>query len=1479
MTDRGPGPASSWCEVPAAARGIALAVRVDPEDASFNAAELVEFTGDVDPRRVRAALRRVYRDEPGLRVQLRFAPGPQWRQVPWAEFLREAKIASEIDLDAAPAQDVDRDPDQDPNQDAGAPEDPEVRVRRWCRARRQQPLDPQVGRCVDSALIRCGGRWWLYHAVHHLVADGFAAFSALSRMVALLRRPEDPEASPADDQEEAPVLERLAAEDRADSAAREEDRRAWEQRLASWDLEEDPLPAIGRSTTPPALLPEPPAAPEASPRQDADSASGPVTLEEQGGGAVRARVALDDSTQRALLERGRAAGAGWAGACVAAIGDYLARLTPEGALRVGVPQMNRILGGAARVASSRCATAVNQLPVRIPAGLSPERTLKEAAEQLAFNQRHALLRQEEVQRQARVAGGEAFGPQINVIPFDAVLPLSPETGGRAVVHNLWAGPVPGLTVTVRGRPCRGVPVSLEIDGDQSVFTRSSIRAHAPRLLRWLREWAEHPADEPTARLGLCTPEEQRLLDSFAGPAQPVAEPLAQARAFLDQAARTPEAEAVREGPGYEAGGVVPRGTGEYQEAEAPETAEPARFGGRSLTYRELVTRAAALAEALIREGVRPGDPVGLAVRRGVEQFEALCAVLLAGGVYLPLDPELPAGRMRMMLEDARARLVVCGPDVRPPQEDDAETADAETIGAAPRFLAWTELTHAAEWIRQTQPPAPDRLPGADTPLDQTAYILFTSGSTGRPKGVPITHRALSHRIAWQQREIPAGPGWRIAHKTALSFDVHVWELFWAHRVGACAALAAPGGHRDPDYLMRWLAEDEVHVAHFVPTMLQLVLDSPAGRRRRITHCLPGRQAVGPAGERGPRVIVSGEALTPRLVRQCREQWGVSPLNLYGPTEAAIDVTLWDTAEDPEADPVPIGRCVPLTEAPVVDAFGHPAPPEAVGELLLCGVQVTAGYLGREELNRTAFTTDEQGRRAYRTGDLAAWGADGLLRYHGRRDHQVKIGGQRLETAEVESALAAAAPVRQSMVLVLGQGASAELGAVLVCDPEAENEALAEAQRRARRDLPSYMVPSRWITVPRLPVTINGKTDRAALLESLAERPAARAGAASGTGSPEEGSGAAAGSVSRSAEAIAGIFAQSLEWERVGVDESFFVAGGSSLSALDACVRLGHDLGIEVGLAAILRHPTARQLAEHVEHTAAGGAAQEDDAASLLLLKPGERGGPEPLVLCPPAGGLGWCYTALLGAVEPERAVYTLQHPRFADPQADLPRTLTEAARAAADLLRECGVTRVLLGGWSVGGMVAAALTGLEQGALEEQGEGPGAEAEPLEITGLLLLDAYPPEHWTRQPEPGLRDLALALLRVGGLGHLTPPEDPEEAVRMLREQGTAVGALSRERLAVMRECIEAAMAVTRSELPGSWRARTAVVAAEASTAGGADPREWEQRTPAVRIFPVPGAHPEAIRAESVREAFGWLAAPQDTAAGAASPADSGPDDDA
>ena len=1454
--DRGSGPASSWREVPAAARGIALAVRVDPEDASFNTAELVEFTGDVDPRRVRAALRRVYRDEPGLRVRLRFAPGPQWRQVPWAEFLREAEIAPEIDLDAAHAEDV--------------PDDPEERVRRWCRARRQQHLDPQAGRCVDSALIRCGRRWWLYHAVHHLVADGFAAFSALSRMVALLRRPEAPEASPVEAQEEAPVLERLAAEDRADSAAREEDRRAWEQRLASWDLEEDPLPAIGRGVTLPVRLPESPAAPAASPGQDADSAAGPVALEEQGGGVVRARVALDDWTQRALLERGRAAGAGWAGVCVAAIGDYLARLTPEGALRVGVPQMNRVLGSRARVASSRCATAVNQLPVRIPAGLSPEQTLKEVAEQLAFNQRHALLRQEEVQRQARVTGGEAFGPQINVIPFDAVLPLSRETGGRAVVHNLWAGPVPGLTVTVRGRPGRGVPISLEIDGDQSVFTRSSIRAHAPRLLRWLREWAEHPANEPTARLGLCTAEEQRLLDSFAGPAEPVAEPLAQARALLDQAARTPEAEAVREGPGYEAGGVVPAGTEGAQGSEAPENAETARFGGRSLTYRELVSRAAMLAEALIREGVRPGDPVGLAVCRGVEQFEALYAVLLAGGVYLPLDPELPAGRMMMMLEEARARLVLCGPDVRPPQEGDE---GENTTDAALRFLAWAELTRAAEQIRQTQPPALESLPGADTPLDQTAYILFTSGSTGWPKGVPITHRALSHRIAWQQREIPAGPGWRIAHKTALSFDVHVWELFWAHRVGACAALAAPGGHRDPDYLMRWLAEDQVHVAHFVPTMLQLVLDSPAGRRRRLTHRLPGQQAVGPEGERGPRVIVSGEALSSRLVRQCREQWGVSPLNLYGPTEAAIDVTLWDTAEDPEADPVPIGRCVPLTQAPVVDAFGHPAPPEVVGELLLAGVQVTAGYLGREELNRTAFTTGEQGRRAYRTGDLAAWGADGLLRYHGRRDHQVKIGGQRLETAEVESALAAAEPVRQALVLVLGRGASAELGAVLVCDPEAEDEALAEAQRRARRDLPAYMVPSRWLTVSRLPVTINGKTDRAPLLEALSERPAARAGAASGTGSTEEGLGAAAGAVSRRAEAIAGIFAQSLERERVGVDESFFAAGGSSLSALDACVRLGHDLGIEVGLAAILRHSTARQLAEHVEHTEAGETLPEDDAASLLLLKPGEPEGPEPLVLCPPAGGLGWCYTALLGAVEQERAVYTLQHPRFADSQAEVPRTLIEAARAAANLLWERGFERVLLGGWSVGGMIAAALVGLEQG--EERPE--GVEAEPLEITGLLLLDAYPPEHWARQPEPGPRDLALALLRVGGLGHLTPPEDPEEAVRMLREQGTAVGALSRERLAVMRECIEAAMAMTRSELPGSWRARTAVVAVEYSTAGGADPREWERRSPAARIFPAPGAHPEAIRAESVREALGWLAAPEDTAADTTFPGHSSPDD--
>lgn len=781
-----------------------------------------------------------------------------------------------------------------------------------------------------------------------------------------------------------------------------------------------------------------------------------------------------------------------------------------------------------------------------------------------------------------------------------------------------------------------------------------------------------------------------------------------------------------------------------------------RSAGRTLTYGQLLDRSRRIAKGLQDKGIRAGDVVGVRLERSFGLYETIHAIALLGAVYLPLDPDLPPARIEVMRQDANAALVV----------DDPDALDAGEPLAAPV---------------PSDPDAP-------------AYLLFTSGSTGRPKGVLISHRAIDNRLAWMQHHLALQPGERVLHKTPISFDVSIWELFWPLQVGASVVIAPPGAHCDPRALADLIVREQVAVLHFVPSMLRAFLADRSSRSA--------------AADGAVRVVVtSGEALTPDLVRGALDCFGVAPTNLYGPTEAAVDVTVWNCTPDDatEGRSVPIGRPVWNTACFVLDTHGNPCGIGISGELWLGGVQLALGYTGRPDLTAERFVDTRFGR-LYRTGDLAAWQPDGALRYLGRTDDQVKIRGQRIELGEIEAVLSGVAPVAAGAV-------DGQLVVWFVGD-DAVRSALSTAATDA---LPASFVPTHWIAVPALPLTPSGKTDRRRLAET------APPGAAAPTG------GAAPRDLLE--QRIAAIIADLLGHESVGVDGDFFALGGDSLSVLRMLGRLDDELGATLGLADAFARPTAAGLADLI----GGTDGRRDDFAPVLTLRAGSDR--PPLVLLPPAGGLGWCYTGLLADLPPDLAVHTVQAPGIGtgnpEPVADLAAL---ARRQLAAIRTVVGDGPFHLAGWSLGGMAAHAVAAL-------------ARSEGQSVGAVVLLDAYPAEQWQHLAEPTEADALVGILRLAGLdAPADVPLDRPAVADLLRRSGSALAALPG---AVLDGCIASVVEAARlvrtappGRLPGDL---TVVVAAAPRPETHLDADGWAAHVDGtVRIVPLPATHGELVR---------------------------------
>ncbi|MGV9839446.1 non-ribosomal peptide synthase/polyketide synthase [Nocardia niigatensis] len=574
------------------------------------------------------------------------------------------------------------------------------------------------------------------------------------------------------------------------------------------------------------------------------------------------------------------------------------------------------------------------------------------------------------------------------------------------------------------------------------------------------------------------------------------------------------------------------------------------FGDTELTYKEFSERANRLARYLIEAGVGPESLVVLAMARSVELVVAMYAVLRAGGAYVPVDPAHPAERIGHILATA-------GPHAVLTTRRDGFTLP-ENVDVPLHHLDELDLAeYSAAKIG-------DRERRAVLHPEHPAYVLFTSGSTGKPKGVAVTHRAIANQLAWMQAEYGVRGQDIYLQKTATTFDVSLWGYFLPLRAGATLVVATPDGHRDPRYIAETIARHQVTLTDFVPSMLAVfAAHAEAGELDSLRE-----------------VFVIGEALPPETVTAF---WAVSDAgvhNLYGPTEAAVSITFRE-AHRSDTLTVPIGEPEWNSQVYVLDSRLHPVAIGVPGELYLAGVQLARGYHGRVDLTSDRFVANPFGRpgeRMYRTGDLVKWTEDGELVYLERLDFQIKFRGQRIELAEIESALLLAPEVAQAAVRLIAADSGDYLAGYVVAAPgvELDPETLRDGLTRV---LPPYMVPTALMALPELPLNSSGKLDRKALPVPELRAKDFRA------------------PVDAAQRLVAAVFAEVLTAERVGLDDDFFALGGSSLDAARVTSRIGAELGARVPVRLLFEASTVEGLA------AALVAANPDAARPVLAARP------------------------------------------------------------------------------------------------------------------------------------------------------------------------------------------------------------------------------------------------------------------------------------
>jgi amino acid adenylation domain-containing protein len=795
-----------------------------------------------------------------------------------------------------------------------------------------------------------------------------------------------------------------------------------------------------------------------------------------------------------------------------------------------------------------------------------------------------------------------------------------------------------------------------------LFDRSSIERMAARLQSLLSAIADDP-QESLAALSLITEAERRKLLAW-GAAEPSGAPDRCVHAlFEEQVQRTPDAIAV--------------------ECE-----------GERLTYAALDAEANRLAHHLRDLGVGPEVRVALCVGRSPALLVGLWAILKAGGAYVPLDVSYPTERLAYMLSDAGAKVLLT--------EAHLEQKLPRQDGVVVRLDA-----DAAAWSARPSTP-----PECGVGPSNMLYVIYTSGSTGQPKGVVIEHRSVVSLLSGITRKGRYAPPSRVLHRASLAFDVSVLEVIGPLLAGACVVMAPGDVARTPPALAALLRHRGVTYADFPPALLGYMLDEPdfveAESLRLIT--------------------VGGEAPDAALIEAFARKSRAELWNNYGPTEATIEATSWPVVRYRETGGIRVGRPLPGYRVYVVDKRGELCPEGIPGELCIGGAGVARGYLDRPELTQERFVPDpfsgEPLGRMYRTGDRARWAEGGELLFLGRIDRQIKLRGFRIELDEVEAAILCHPSVRSCVVMVRedNPGNHQLVAYVVPSDADATPSRLRD---HLRSRLPDPMIPSMIMLLSAMPLTPNGKVDRAAL-------PApelTREGVSAGYTAPR----------TEIEQEIVAMWEELLGLHPVGIHDDFFAIGGHSLMAIRLGAALEKRYHRGLPLAEVFAKRTVAEMAQALFPAGGGERITADHSAAGSPVVALRRGGSRPPLFCiQPTGATVFCYADLTREFGPDQPVYGLQE-GILEPGSKHLETIEALAAHFVRFVRQIQPNGPYhLTGWSFGGTVAFEM------ARQLRREG-------IPVERLILLDSPIPMSMAFNTEDPLAHLLVAARYVHGQG--------------------------------------------------------------------------------------------------------------------------------
>ncbi len=580
----------------------------------------------------------------------------------------------------------------------------------------------------------------------------------------------------------------------------------------------------------------------------------------------------------------------------------------------------------------------------------------------------------------------------------------------------------------------------------------------------------------------------------------------------------------------------------FEETAAQNPDAPAlRVKDQVLSYSQLNEQANRLARHLIKNGLKKGQIVGINADRSAEMIVSFLAVLKAGAVYLPLDPDYPLERLEYMLKDSGATLLITRQSIK-----NQPATEAKKILLDEVWQSLQEEDAANLNVKLT--------------LSDSAYVIYTSGSTGQPKGVEVQHGAFANHVLDMRDYYQLTPDDNVLQFAALNFDASIEQILPPLISGATVCM------RDNEIWNSQQFSDKIREFDLT------VINPPTAYFSQLIRDWAKHPEMVPQN-RIRLIIVGGDVFHTEIV----ELWKQSPLNkarlinAYGPTEAVITASTYEVTSDFQASTVPIGRPRANRLFYVLDPYGNPAPIGIAGELFIGGTTLAKGYLNNPEMTRERFITDPitKDGRVYRSGDRVRFLADGNLEFLGRVDEQVKIRGFRIEIGEIEHAMRALPQVKQAAVRVFETNNHDKV-LVGYYEPEAGNEVSPNTIRDGLRAvLPDYMVPSIFVKVDAMPIGPGGKINRRALPKpDLSKSRVSTEYVAPRT---------------KTEEKLASIVQEILNIERVGVFDNFFELGGHSMMATQVVSRIQEEFGVSLPLRTLFEHPTvdgiATQLAE------------------------------------------------------------------------------------------------------------------------------------------------------------------------------------------------------------------------------------------------------------------------------------------------------------